>query len=290
MEDYPLQVTVLEKSFSKKLGLASFKAVDSISFRLSPGEILGFLGPNGAGKTTTIKCILGLLKPSSGTVSLWGMHPASPEVRRRIGYVPENPDYDDTFTPLEFLEMFSSMRKLDMKKKQMLSILKRVGLEKWENVRIRSFSKGMRQRVSLALALQSEPDLLIMDEPTGGLDPAARKEFRDIILEENSRGASVFFSSHLLSEVENICSRAVILSKGKIVSEGLLHDLMHTEDNYRIAYSQSDAQSQTLEIKAAELQKAIDDLRGRGCSIISVNPVYRSLEDVFLSVTKEGDR
>ena len=281
MEDYPLQVKELEKSFKKKLGLSSFKAVDAISFHLSPGEILGFLGPNGAGKTTTINCVLGLLKPSGGTVSLWGSQPAAPQVRRRIGYVPENPDYDDLFTPLEFMMMFSSMRRLNMNRNRIFAILDRVGLSKWEEVRIRNFSKGMKQRVSLALALQSEPELLIMDEPTGGLDPAARKEFRDIILEENRRGVSVFLSSHLLSEVETICDRAVILSKGKKVIEGKLDELMRTEDHYRIEYRISD-EPEELEIHAALLQNTIDDLRGRG---YSVNPLYRSLEEVFLSAT-----
>ena len=284
MDDYPLQVKELEKSFKKKFSLSSFKAVDAISFHVSPGEILGFLGPNGAGKTTAIKCILGLLKPSGGKVFLWGSHPGAPEVRRRIGYVPENPDYDDLFTPFEFMTMFSSMRRLNMSRDRILAILDRVGLAKWEDVRIRSFSKGMKQRISLALALQSEPELLVMDEPTGGLDPVARKEFRDIILEENQRGVSVFLSSHLLSEVETICDRAVILSKGKKVVEGRLEELMRTEDHYRITYRVSD-EPEELEIHAAELQKTIDDIRGKGYSIISVNPLYRSLEEVFLSVT-----
>ena len=293
MEDYPLCVKELDKSFKKKLGLSSFKAIDAIDFNLSEGEILGFLGPNGAGKTTTIKCILGLLKPSSGSVSLWGLHPATPEVRRKIGYVPENPDYDDLFTPLEFMTMFSDMRKLNMQRERMLAILDRVGLSEWENVRLRSFSKGMRQRVSLALALQSEPDLMIMDEPTVGLDPVARKEFRDIILEENRRGASIFFSSHLLSEVETICDRAIILSKGKKVAEGDLDDLMRTEDHYTITYlrpGKEEDEPERLEIKSEVLQKTIDDLRGDGYSIISVNPIYRSLEDVFLSATGGGGR
>ena len=292
MEDYPLLVKGLEKSFRKKLGMSSFKAVDSIDFYLSEGEILGFLGPNGAGKTTTIKCILGLLKPTSGSVLLWGQRPATPEARKRIGYVPENPDYDDSFTPLEFMMMFSQMRRLNMRKDKMLSILERVRLPKWENVKIRNFSKGMRQRVSLALALQSDPDLLIMDEPTGGLDPVARKEFRDIILEENQRGASIFLSSHLLSEVETICDRAVILSKGRKVSEGNLEDLMRTEDNYRIEYLMPDREEHEpveIEIEAAVLQQTINDLSGKGYRIISVNPVYRSLEQVFLSATCGGD-
>ena len=291
MNDYPLRVKGLEKDFRKKFRFSSFKAVDKIDFDLTEGEILGFLGPNGAGKTTTIKCILGLLKPSAGEVLLWGSLPASPGVRKRIGYVPENPDYDDSFTPMEYMTMFSSMRKLDMKNEAIHAILERVRLSGWENVRIKNFSKGMRQRVSFALALQSEPDLMIMDEPTGGLDPVARKEFRDIILEENRRGASIFLSSHLLSEVETICDRALILSNGKKVAEGRLEDLMHTEDNYMVTYViPGNDKPQELEIQADVLQKTIDDLRASGYSITSVNPLYRSLEEVFLSVTDRGDR
>jgi ABC-2 type transport system ATP-binding protein len=289
MEDHPLHVMDLQKSFSKKLGLSSFMAVDSITFQLSEGDILGFLGPNGAGKTTTIKCILGLLKPSSGRVSLWGCHPASKKVRSRIGYVPENPDYDDAFSPLEFMTMFSTMRELDMKRNRMLQILERVGLSKWENVRIRSFSKGMRQRVSLALALQSEPDLLIMDEPTGGLDPSARKEFRDIILQEKARGASIFLSSHLLSEVETVCDSAVILSKGKMVIEGSIDDMLHSEDRYSITCRISDDSTEEFTVEAAKLQENIDELMGKGFRILDIHQVFRSLEEVFLSVTEGGE-
>ncbi len=291
MEDCPLQVTRLEKVFRRKLGLSSFKAVDSVDIRMSSGEIMGFLGPNGAGKTTTIKCILGLLRPSSGSITLWGEHPGSGKVRRRIGYVPENPDYEDIFTPLELLRMFASMRRLDMSKDNMMSILSRVGLSEWETVRLKNFSKGMRQRVSLALALQSKPDLLIMDEPTGGLDPTARKEFRDIILEENDRGASVFLSSHLLSEVETVCQRAVILFRGRKVVEGDMEELLRTEDRYSIRYRlPDDGQDEEKEVEVAEesLQATIDDLRRKGTFITRVAPVYRSLEEVFLSATGGG--
>lgn len=291
MTDVPIRVDNLEKSFRKTLGFSSFKAVDSLSFQVNRGEILGFLGPNGAGKTTTIKCILGLLRPTSGNVLLWNDFPASKNVRTRIGYVPENPDYEDIFTPLEFMTMFSSMRRLDISKDQMLSILARVGLEAWVKVRIRNFSKGMKQRMSLALALQSQPSLLIMDEPTGGLDPAARKEFRDVILEENSRGATIFLSSHLLSEVETICDRAVILAKGKKVTEGNLDDLLRTEDMFSISFivpgTESD-EPEEKEITAADLQKTIDELRQNGKNILEVKPVYRSLEEVFLSATRGG--
>ncbi len=280
-----IEVNDLTKVF-RKFMKPGFKAVDSISFKLVQGEILGFLGPNGAGKTTAIKCILGLLFPTSGTAAILGSLPASPSVRKRIGYIPENPDYEDAFTPMEFLRAYSSMRKLDMTEKGMLYLLERVGIPGWENTRIRNFSKGMRQRMSLALALQSKPDLYILDEPTGGLDPIARKEFRDIILEERDRGASIFLSSHLLSEVETICDRAVILSKGKIVSEGSLDELLTTEHKFSIEFFRPDANGkETIVVHETELQTTIDKLRKERAEILNIHPIYMNLEDVFLAVT-----
>ncbi len=287
MSGYAVQVSELTKSFRRTLGLRAFTAVDSISFDVRSGEILGFLGPNGAGKTTTIKCMLGLLRPTGGSVSLWGMRPASAEVRRRLGYVPENPDYEDSFTGMELMRMFARMRRLDDGRARMLALLSRVGLEGWEDARIRSLSKGMRQRLSLALCLQSDPDLLVMDEPTGGLDPLARKEFRDIILEENDRGATVFLSSHLLSEVETVCTRAVILARGEKVSEGSLEELMRSGDEHRITFSPPDDPDRTDErvVPEERLQEEIDSLRASGARVRLISPVYRTLEEVFLSAT-----
>jgi ABC-2 type transport system ATP-binding protein len=289
MASVPLEVDGLVKNYPRRLGLSSFTAVSGVSLVLPGGSILGFLGPNGAGKTTTIKCILGLLKPTSGSISLYGSPPAAPEVRRRLGFVPESPDYEDSFTPMEFLSMFASMRGLDTSRREMRALLQRVGLDGWEDTRIRSFSKGMRQRMSLALALQSVPDLIIMDEPTGGLDPLARKEFRDIIMEENDRGASIFLSSHLLSEVEAVCHRAVILSHGRVVREGDMEDLLRAESTYRISYRPPDAQeSVTVEVPADDLQQRLDGLRGEGARILEVGPRSLTLEEVFLSATDEG--
>jgi ABC-2 type transport system ATP-binding protein len=288
MKDRPLEVSGLTKVYRKSLGMKSFTAVSSISFNLNPGEIMGFLGPNGAGKTTTIKCMLGLLKPSGGSVSLWGLRPSSSRVRSRIGYVPENPDYEDSFTPMEFLAMFASMRGLDAGKPGMNALLDRVGLNGWGTTRIRNFSKGMRQRLSLALALQSKPDMLIMDEPTGGLDPIARKEFRDIILEERARGASIFLSSHLLSEVETVCDRAVILFRGRNVREGSLVDLLTREDSYLVSHMPPGGATGAMieeTVSGPALQARIDSIRAAGNSIIEVRQDIRSLEEVFLSAT-----
>ncbi|MCD4707108.1 MAG: ABC transporter ATP-binding protein [Candidatus Sabulitectum sp.] len=284
---HPLQVKELSKRFPRKRGLGSVKAVSNISFNVRQGEIVGFIGHNGAGKTTTIKCLLGLLKPSEGSISLWGNAPADTSVRKRIGYIPESPDYDDSFTPMEYLSMFASMRDLSGFNKDWMKLLKRVGLTKWETTGLRQFSKGMKQRMSLAIALQSNPDLLIMDEPTGGLDPVARKEFRDIIIEENSRGTSVFLSSHILSDVETICDRAVILAGGKLVIEGTLKELLGGENLYRMTViSRKTGEEVEETIPEADLQSRIDSLRRDNLPIVKLEMALKSLEDVFLSVTE----
>lgn len=283
---HPLQVMGLSKQFPRKRGLGSVCAVSNISFNVGQGEIVGFIGHNGAGKTTTIKCLLGLLKPSQGKISLWGNAPANPKVRKRIGYIPENPDYDDSFSPMEYLTMFASMRGLSGIENDWMKLLKRVGLAGWETTVIRQFSKGMRQRMSLALALQSNPDLLVMDEPTGGLDPIARKEFREIIIEENRRGASVFLSSHILSDVETICNRAVILAGGKLVVEGSLKELLGGEKLYRITVISRRTGEEVEEIMPeADLQSRIDSLRKDNLPIVKVELALKSLEDVFMAAT-----
>lgn len=286
---HPLQVNDLSKQFARKRRLGSVQAISSISFDVRQGEIVGFIGHNGAGKTTTIKCILGLLKPSEGGVSLWGSLPAAPVVRKRIGYIPENPDYDDSFNPMEYLNMFASMRGLSGLSSDWMKLLRRVGLAGWESTGIRQFSKGMRQRMSLAIALQSRPDLLIMDEPTGGLDPIARKEFREIILEENRRGASVLLSSHILSDVETICSRAIILSRGRLMAEGSMDDLLGQEHLFRITVISRKTGKEVEEIiTEADLQTRIDSMRQDNLTIVKVERALKSLEEVFMAATGGG--
>lgn len=285
MSNLPLHVKNLYKKFPGKKGIGTVHAVSDVSFDVGPGEIVGFIGHNGAGKTTTIKCILGLLRPSAGKVLLWDALPAAGMVRKRIGYVPENPDYDQAFSPLEYLSMFGSMRGLSGSSPEWMKLLDRVGLAGWEKTTIKQFSKGMRQRMSLAVALQSQPDFLVMDEPTGGLDPVARKEFRDIILEENQRGASVLLSSHILSEVETVCHRAVMLSKGKLVSQGTMKELLGSERTFRVVAVHGETRD-TLEFKVPEkeLQNKIDSLRSQNLQVKKVELVLKSLEEVYLSV------
>ncbi len=283
-EGPPIVVEHLVRTFQVKAGLARVEAVKDVSFNLEPGEILGFLGHNGAGKTTTMKCVLGLLHPTSGRARVWGLPPGSAGARARLGYVPENPDYDQSFSSLELLRAFAGMRGLGGTEADWRKLLERVGLRGWETMRLKNYSKGMRQRLSLALALQSKPGLLVLDEPTGGLDPIARKEFRDIILEENARGASIFLSSHLLSEVESVCNRVIILNRGTVVRTGTLEELLGGEETHRVSYLE-DRTAREVTVPSDALQNTIDMLRAKGFPVTGVERSWKSLEEVFLSAT-----
>jgi ABC-type multidrug transport system ATPase subunit len=285
-----LSVAGLSKKYPKQRGIGSFQALADISFDLVQGEMVGFLGPNGAGKTTAMKCILGLLTPSSGRIEVFGLPPASAGARRKMGYIPENPDYDDAFTPAEYLGFFASMRGISWSSRETARILGRVGLERWKDARIRKLSKGMRQKLSLALAIQGSPDLLLMDEPTSGFDPLARKEFRDILLEENARGACCFLSSHILSDIETVCSRALILAGGRVVREGSMEVLLSSQNMQRIVYRMGGPGLEEVLVDQPALQDGIDRIRASGGEILQVERQIRTLEDVFLSATGEGGR
>lgn len=280
-----LSVDRLSKRYPRQKGFGSFQAVLDVSFDLHRGEILGFLGPNGAGKTTTMKCILGLLSLSGGRVEVFGAPPASTSARRRMGYVPENPDYDDSFTPSEYLSFFASMRGISWSAGNTSLLLGRVGLSGWKDARIGKLSKGMRQKLSLAIALQGAPDLLVMDEPTGGFDPLARKEFRDILTEENDRGASCLLSSHILSDIETVCSRALIIAGGTVVREGSMEDLLSSQNRQRILHRMPGSAPVETLVEPEALQAAIDSIRADGGEILEVGRRIESLEDVFLSAT-----
>ena len=283
-----LSVDRLSKRYPRQKGFGSFQAVFDVSFDLNCGEILGFLGPNGAGKTTTMKCILGLLSLSEGRVEVFGAPPAAASARRRIGYVPENPDYDFAFTASEYLSFFASMRGISWGAGDTSLLLGRVGLSGWKDARIGKLSKGMRQKLSLAIALQGAPDLLVMDEPTGGFDPLARKEFRDILTEENARGASCLLSSHILSDIETVCSRALIIAGGRVVREGSMEELLSSQNRQRILHRMPDSAPVETLVEPEALQAAIDSIRAGGGEILEVGRHIESLEDVFLSATGQG--
>ncbi|MFO0659614.1 MAG: ABC transporter ATP-binding protein, partial [Polyangiaceae bacterium] len=224
-------VDKLRKTFVQGLRRKQVVAVAGVSFSVEEGEIFGFVGPNGAGKTTTIKMLVGLIRPSGGSATLFGKPAPSPEAMQRVGFLPENPYIYPYLTPREFVEMCGSLSGL---KGQALhdrttTVLERVGIAYAADRAVRKLSKGMVQRTGLAAAMVADPELLILDEPMSGLDPVGRKEVRDLIVDERSRGRTVFFSTHILADVETLCDRVTVLRSGEAVVAGALRDLLRRD-------------------------------------------------------------
>lgn len=224
-----IRVEKLSKAFT--VGLFKKRvvhAVKGISFDVRRGEIFGFLGPNGAGKTTTIKILTGLIQPSGGEAYLFDKRVPSPAARESIGFLPENPYVYPYLTPREFVEMcgnLSGMRGSKLRSRTM-ECLTKVGIAYAADRQVRRLSKGMLQRTGLAAALVSDPEMLILDEPMSGLDPVGRKEVRDIIFAERDAGRTIFFSTHILQDVEAMCDRVTILRQGEIVVSGEIRTLL----------------------------------------------------------------
>src|SRR5688572_24155561 len=204
-------------------------AVNSLNLTVQPGEVFGFLGPNGAGKTTTMNVLLGFVNPTAGAAHIFGVNVRDPIARQRIGYLPELTYYYKFLTAEEILRFYAKI--FQIPKSQVESridaVLKLVELEHARKRQIKTYSKGMQQRVGLAQALINNPDLLILDEPTSGLDPVGRMKVREIIQRLKGEGKTVFFSSHELGEVETVCDRVAILSQGELKAEGKVNELVH---------------------------------------------------------------
>jgi ABC-2 type transport system ATP-binding protein len=223
-----LRVEGLAKTFRKPFTGKKVEAVKGISFAVERGEIFGFLGPNGAGKTTTIKMLVGLIAPTRGTATIFGHRAPSPEAMQSVGFLPENPYVYPYLTPREFVSLCARLSGMDAaaRERRVPHVLERVGVAYAMDRAVRALSKGMLQRVGLAAALVHEPELLMLDEPMSGLDPVGRKEVRDIIVEERKAGRTVFFSSHILSDVELLCDHVCILRRGEVVVTGAIKELL----------------------------------------------------------------
>jgi len=226
-----LSVEKLEKTFRIGFFRKRVEAVRGVDFEVRPGEIFGLLGPNGAGKTTTIKMILRLIFPTRGTIHLFGTAAGHRATMGRIGYMPENPYVYQYLRPLEFLDLCGRLAGMDgaTRAKRSREMIERVHLGHAVDRPIGRFSKGMMQRIGLAQALLHDPELLILDEPLSGLDPIGRKEIRDVLLEQRSAGKTLLFTSHILSDVEMLCDRVVILDRGVVTAEGVIDELLRPE-------------------------------------------------------------
>lgn len=210
---------------------AGKKAVDGLSFSVKTGEIFGFLGPNGSGKSTTIKSMLGLVFPDAGSVTVNGLPPSDPKSRAKIGFMPEEATYYRFLTPKEILSFYGKVFGMDRAERERRSgaLLDLVGLSSVAAKPLGTFSKGMVQKVSLAQALIQDPDTLILDEPTTGLDPLAKMQLRAILSDLKKRGKTIFFSSHELSEVELLCDSIVIIQAGKVLRSGALKEVLGSQ-------------------------------------------------------------
>ncbi len=222
-----IQVENLQKTYRSSFLLRPKKALSSVSFHVPKGVIYGFIGPNGAGKSTTIKLLTGLLRKDSGKVLVAGRDPSDVESRRHLGYSPEQPYFYDYLTGRELMRFYGRLCGLSgsLLEERVDWALSLLNADKdWINRRLRTYSKGMMQRVGIAQAILSKPELLILDEPMSGLDPVGRKDVREAILSLNREGVTVFYSSHLLSDVETISHRVAMIVGGKIVREGTVDD------------------------------------------------------------------
>jgi ABC-2 type transport system ATP-binding protein len=288
-----------------------YRALDRLSLGVEAGEIFGFLGPNGAGKTTTLKLLMQLVFPTAGRASILGQPVGDVAVRRRIGYLPENPYFYDHLTAEELLRYFAQLFGLSSAEGALRAtrLLDQVGLGGERRMPLRRYSKGMLQRVGLAQALLNEPDVVFLDEPMSGLDPIGRRMVRALILALRDRGTTVFFSSHILADAEAICSRVAILAGGKLLSTGRLSEILAFDVKgwevivdrvtealaAEIATMASKAQQiadgrYSLEFPAdARPDTVVSALASRGATVLSVNPMRETLEDVFMrEVSQRG--
>jgi len=298
-----LKVEGLAKTFKKPFTGKKVEAVRGVSFEVNEREIFGFLGPNGAGKTTTMKMLTGLIAPTRGKASIFGIPAPSPEAMGRVGFLPENPYVYAYLTPREFVTLCARLSgmsgpSLDAR---VVKVLERTGVAYAMDRAVQTMSKGMLQRVGLAAALVHEPELLILDEPMSGLDPVGRKEVRDLIVEERKAGRTVFFSTHILSDVEVLCDRVCILKKGEVVVAGSLRDLLGEQgQRYEVSLTAMNdalhAQLTAMGIAPRDIGKVVGfDVEGdeklsdvlskaiaSGAKVHGVLPKRETLEDIFV--------
>lgn len=287
----------LTKTYKAKAG-RSVNVVDKLNLTVEEGEIFGFLGPNGAGKTTTIKMLLNIIVPTFGDAKVFGMDVDNMDVHRVLSYLPEKPYYYEHMTGMEILRFYSSLFGFRDDDKCM-RLLEKVNLANDMNKTISQYSKGMQQRIGLAQSLLNDPKLLFLDEPTGGLDPIAHIEIRDLILQFRDEGKTVFISSHELSDVERICDRVAIINKGRVAKQGRLEDLLTggrievtasgvPEELGRRPHDKETISSFNQGRLIVDMpdnvspNELIDSIRTAGGEIISVIPRRKRLEDLFV--------
>ena len=287
------------------------RVLDRLSLTVQPGEVFGFLGPNGAGKTTTLELLLQLVFPTSGEARIFGRPAGDLAAKRRFGYLPEQPYFYDHLTAEELLTYYGGLFGIPSaeRRRRVNALLDEVGIGRERRDPLRKFSKGMLQRVGIAQALINEPDLVILDEPTSGLDPLGRRDVRALILRLRDRGCTVFFSSHVLSDAEALCSRVAILAKGRMVASGLLREMLaFNVHGWELIVA--DLNDETLAKLAGGVRSVVPIGGGRfhlelpletpperllsqivaaGGRLVSLNPIQKTLEELFVERVSQGE-
>ena len=305
-----VRVNGLVKDFRPGFGLRKKRVLHGISFSVRQGEIFGFIGPNGAGKTTTLKVLMGLIRPSAGRAEILGHDVRETAFRRHVGFLPENPWFYDFLTGREFLRFYARVSGVarGSREGRIAELLAKVGLADAGDQRLRTYSKGMLQRVGIAQALVHDPDVVFLDEPMSGLDPIGRKEIRDLILRLHAEGKTVFMNTHILSDVEMICHRVAIIVRGRIRYEGSIDEFLDAGERESdvVLAGLSPELAAELEDLGARLRglgdrtevrvpekrvaEVLSRALGAGVQVISVAPHRASLETIFLSAVKESGR
>ncbi len=304
-----VRIEGLVKDFRPGFGLRTKRVLHGISFGVEEGEIFGFVGPNGAGKTTTLKVLMGLIRATEGRASILGHDVTETEFRRNVGFLPENPYFYDFLTGREILRFYARLSGMPRseRERRIDTLLDWVGLAHAADARLRTYSKGMLQRIGIAQALVHDPAVVFLDEPMSGLDPLGRKDIRDLILRLRAEGKTVFMNTHILSDVEMICDRVAILVEGRIRYEGHPSEFLAGEEHEcdvvlaQLAPELAAALEerfgghlrglgQRVELRLPEksVREVVSQALDAGAEIVSVTPHRVSLESIFLSAV-EGE-
>ncbi|MGD8306979.1 MAG: ABC transporter ATP-binding protein [Ignavibacteria bacterium] len=305
-----IETRSLSKEYSSSFGKKKVNALINLDLVINDGTIFGLLGPNGAGKTTLVKLLLQIIFPTFGSGKLLGEDIGDYKLKKRIGYLPENHKYPPYLTGGEVLNFFGKLSGMEgsVLSKRIDELLELVKLTKWKKSKIKTYSKGMMQRLGLAQTLINDPELIFLDEPTDGVDPIGRKEIRDILLELKERSKTIFLNSHLLSEVEKITDRVGILNKGKLLREGTVRELTEKKEEYTLTVVNSDddlekyssenvlinkSTDRSYAVKVDDIQsmnQLVDKLRRDEILINEIVLQKNTLEEMFISLINEEEK
>jgi len=282
-------------------------ALKSLHLNITQGETFGFLGPNGAGKTTTLKLLMGIIFPTSGTATILGRDISDPEIKRKVGFLPEQPYFYDYLSAPELLDYYARLSGVPAgaRHKRIEELLERVGLPDVGNKQLRKFSKGMLQRVGIAQAIIHDPEIVFLDEPMSGLDPVGRHDVRELIQQLKDQGKTIFFSTHILSDAEALCDRVGIIHKGELRGVGVVNDFRSgVADKTEVIWLGASALASVTDLvsdthitgdtvrgtaQSVDLDRLLEKLRQQRARLISVTPINRTLEDYFLAQTREKE-